>query len=82
MCIDGTLLQGIKKMKQFKRIAEVCAFCMPWAKDAIWRKAAEEVQTISMGFNLLIEIREKILDSEGCDDDMQVATLRQILNVK
>ncbi len=82
LCIDGTLVDGIKRMKQLKRIAEVCAFLMPWAKEAIWRKTAEEVQTISMGFNLLIEMREKILDSEGCDEDMQPATLRQMLNVK
>lgn len=62
-----------------KRKAHIASFFAPWAAGSIWTALLVKSEVIMQQMNALSELREKIMQSEGRDDDMQPITLQQMI---
>jgi hypothetical protein len=63
-----------------KRKAHIASFFAPWASSSIWTALSIKADIIMQQMNMLSELREKIMLSEGQDDDMQPITLQEIID--
>lgn len=51
----------------------------PWKKDQIIQEMLAESKAVLEMLNAAQELRDKLLDSQGFDDDMQPATFKEII---
>jgi hypothetical protein len=68
----------VETLKKEKRRAQVAAFFAPWVSREIYSALAFKADVIMKHVELLSELREKILEAEGFDDDMRAITYKQI----
>jgi hypothetical protein len=64
------------KRERFK--AQIASLLMPWQSDAIWMALAVKADILIQHVSAMQELREKIMLSEGMNDDMQPVTLEEI----
>lgn len=62
-----------------KRRTQISAFFAPWAKKQIWMSFSVNSNMILEYVESLSQLRDKILEAEGVDDDMQAVTYAQII---
>jgi hypothetical protein len=67
-----------KLLKQEKLKAQVASVLMPWESDRIWMALAIKADILMQHLSTLQEVRQKIMLSEGVNDDMQPVTLEEI----
>ncbi len=68
----------VKALKKEKRRAQISAFFAPWVSREIYSALAFKADVIMKHVELLSELREKILEAEGFDDDMRAVTYKEI----
>jgi hypothetical protein len=66
----------ILRRERFK--AQIASLLMPWQSDAIWMALAVKADIMMQHVSAMSELREKIMLSEGIDDDMNPVTLEEI----
>ena len=76
--LDLHLRECEKTMRNEKRRAQIASFLAPWEKSRIWGTLALKSGIILRHVQSVSELREKIMSSEGVDDDMRPITLQQI----
>lgn len=79
--VQGLLMQMedcFKTLKREKRRAQVAAFFAPWVSREIYSALAFKADVVMKYVKLLSELREKILEAEGFDDDMRAITYKEI----
>lgn len=84
------LLQGLnlqvedcaRILKRERINAQIASFFMPWRANAIWSALAVNAQILTAHVQMVSELRQKILLSEGVDDDMLPITLEEIFQIK
>lgn len=79
--MQGLLMQMnhcVETLKKEKRRAQVAAFFAPWVSREIYSVLALKADVIIKHVELLSELRNKILEAEGFDDDMRVITYKEI----
>lgn len=72
------VLECSKILKQERLKAQVASVLMPWESNKIWMALAVKADILMRHMTMLQEVREKILLSEGVNDDMQPVTLEEI----
>lgn len=72
------VLECSKILKQERLKAQVASVLMPWESDKIWMALAVKADILMQHMTMLQEVREKIMLSEGVNDDMQPVTLEEI----
>lgn len=60
--------------------AQIISFFMPWRANAVWSALAVNAQMLTEHVKMVGELRQKILMSEGVNDDMLPITLEEIFN--
>jgi hypothetical protein len=86
ICELNAVMQGlfmqmehcVETLKKEKRRAQVAAFFAPWVSREIYSALAFKADVIMKHVQLLSEIRDKILEAEGFDDDMRAITYKEI----
>ena len=68
----------IKTLKREKTKAQIAAFLTPWLSREIWTTLAVKGDILMKYVNTLSELREKIMQAEGIDDDMKCITFQQM----
>jgi hypothetical protein len=68
----------IKMLKREKTKAQIAAFLTPWLSREIWTTLAVKGDILMKHVNTLSELREKIMQAEGIDDDMKCITFQQM----
>jgi len=71
--------QLFKLLRSEKQKAHLACFFAPWAARSIWATMLIKSDIILQQMNMLSELRDKIMQSEGQDDDMQPITLQEII---
>jgi len=71
-----------KTAAQIKKQAQIFSCFMFWRKDAIWSEALMKSNFILTRVLELREIRDKLMQSEGIDEDMQPITFEKMLEKK
>ena len=64
-----------RRMRGFR----IAIFCQPWRRSTLLQEMLAESKAVLEMFNAAQELRDKLLDSQGFDDDMQPATLKDII---
>jgi len=67
-----------KVLKRERLKAQIASLLMPWQSDAIWMALAVKADILMQHVSAMQELREKIMLSEGINDDMQPVTLEEI----
>jgi hypothetical protein len=62
-----------------KRNTEIAAFFTPWARRQIWSAFSVNSDICMEYVKSLSELRDKILEAEGFDDDMKSITYAEII---
>jgi hypothetical protein len=86
ICELNAVMQGlfmqmehcVETLKKEKRRAQVAAFFAPWVSREIYSALAFKADVIMKHVQLLSEIRDKILEAQGFDDDMRAITYKEI----
>jgi len=68
----------IKTIKREKTKAQIAAFLTPWLSREIWTTLAVKGDILMKYVNTISELREKIMQAEGVDDDMKCITFQQM----
>lgn len=68
----------VKKFKREKRKAQIAAFLTPWLSHEIWTALAVKSEALVKHVSLLSELRDKIMQAEGMDDDLGFITFQQM----
>lgn len=71
-----------KILKKESFNARMISLFMPWKSRSTWSALAVNAQIITNHVKMLSELREKILLSEGVDEDMKSITLNQLFKNK
>lgn len=71
-----------KILKRERIKAQLVSFFMPWRANLAWGALAINAEVLTKHVQMISELREKILLSEGVDDDMQPVTLEDIFQIK
>lgn len=71
-----------KILKRERINAQIISFFMPWRANATWSALAVNAQVLTAHVQMIGELREKILLSEGVDDDMLPVTLQEIFQTQ
>lgn len=71
-----------KILKRERINAQIISFLMPWRANATWSALAINAQMLTEHVKMISELRQKILLSEGVDDDMLPITLEEIFQIK
>ena len=82
----GAILHGLnlqaedclKTLKRERRKAQIAVFLTPWLSREIWTALAVNADILTKRMNTLSELREKIMQAEGVDDDMKCITFQQM----
>ena len=83
--LDGINLKAEKLfnlLKAEKRKAQFACFFAPWTSSVVSEALMIKVDAILKEMNLLSDLREKIMQSEGLDDDMNPVTLEEMLKMQ
>lgn len=81
MILFGLTLQMqdiVKVLQREKRKAQVACFFAPWLSREIYTTLAVKADYMMKHVAALSELRDKIMQAEGIDDDMQTITFEQI----
>jgi hypothetical protein len=68
----------IKILKREKRKAQLATFLSPWLAREIWTTLAIKGDALMKHVNSISELREKIMQAEGIDENMQSITFQEI----
>jgi hypothetical protein len=68
----------IKILKREKRKAQIAAFLTPWLSPEIWTTLAVKSEALMKHVSQLSELRDKIMQAEGMDDDLGFITFQQM----
>jgi len=71
--------QLFKLLKSEKQKAQLACIFAPWTSRSVWAAMVIKSDVILQQMNMLSELRDKIMQSEGKDDRMQPITLEQII---
>jgi hypothetical protein len=72
------LEESVKALKREKRKAHVAAFLTPWLSREVWTALSVKAEVIMRHVNQLSELREKIMQAEGMDDNLGCITFQQM----
>lgn len=81
MILFGLTLQMqeiVKTMRREQRRAQLSCFFAPWLAREIYTALAVKCEVMMKHVSALSELREKIMQAEGVDDDMRTITFEQI----
>ena len=79
--LHGLNLQAedcLKTLKREKRKAQIAVFLTPWLSCEIWTTLAVKADIVIKYVDALSELREKIMQAEGVDDDMKCIAFQQM----
>ena len=68
-----------KEIAEIRRKARIGSVLMFWRRDFIYFEASIKGHMILKSATKLAEIRDKLMQSEGIDEDMQPITFKKIL---
>jgi len=77
--IQIQLYECEKTAAQIKKQAQISSCFMFWRKNAIWSEALMKSNFVLTSALELREIRDKLMQSEGIDEDMQPITFEKII---
>lgn len=72
------LEESVKSLKREKRKAHVAALLTPWLSREIWTALSVKADIIIRHVNQLSELRDKIMQAEGMDDNLGRITFQQM----
>ena len=82
MLLEGINLKAeylYKLLMSEKRKAQLACFFAPWTAKYVWSAMSIKCDVIMQQMNMLSELRQKIMECEGVDDDMRSITLEQMI---
>ena len=68
----------VETLRKEKRRAQISVFFAPWVSREIYSALAFKADVIMKHVELLSELRDKILEAEGFDDDMRAITYKEL----
>ncbi len=68
----------IKTLKREKTKAQIAAFLTPWLSREIYTTLADKADVMTRHVSQLSELRNKIMQAEGLDDDLGFITFQQM----
>jgi len=68
----------VKTLKREKTKAQIAAFLTPWLSREIYTTLAVKADVIIRHVSQMSELREKIMQAEGMDDDLGFITFQQM----
>lgn len=80
--LNSQVADCIRILKRERLKAQITSFLIPWESDAIWTALAVKAEIMIQHVSVIQELREKIMLSEGVDDDMKPVTLEEIFQLR